>query len=83
MSNDELKNNKFDWGETVQVKNNAPSIFQPGQIVSVCGMTKIQSKKLADKYDLKIGEWIYTIEYLGGADIEIPECYLEKFSELF
>jgi hypothetical protein len=41
-------------------------------------MTKIDSKVLADKYGSHIGEWIYTIEYLGGSDIEIPERYLVK-----
>lgn len=71
--------NKFDWGETVKVKDIAPPIFRPGEIVSVCGMTKIDSKILADKYDSDIGEWVYTIEFLGGSDIEIPERYLEKF----
>jgi len=72
-------NNKFDWGESVRVKDAAPARFRPGQIVSVCGMTKIKSKILVDKYKSKIGEWVYTIEYIGGSDTEIPECYLEKY----
>lgn len=72
-------NNKFDWGETAKVKDTAPSKFRPGEIVSVCGMTKIDSKFLVDKYDSSTDKWIYTIEYLGGTDIEIPECYLEKY----
>lgn len=72
-------NNKFDWGETVKIKDTAPNIFRPGEIVSICGMTKIDSMKLSDKYDSHIGEWVYTIEYLGGSDIEIPERYLEKY----
>lgn len=71
--------NRFDWGESVRVKNTAPISFRPGQIASVCGMTKIKSEKLASKYKSNIGEWIYTIEYVGGADIEIPERYLEKY----
>jgi hypothetical protein len=75
-------NNKFNWGETVRVKNTAPHIFRPGEIVSVCGMTKIDSRMLANKYDSNIGEWVYTIEYLGGSDIEIPERYLEKYNGL-
>lgn len=73
--------NKFDWGETARVKNTAPLNFRPGQVVSICGMTKIKSKALADKYDSSIGEWVYTIEYLGGSDTEISERYLEKFQE--
>ncbi|MDE3056019.1 MAG: hypothetical protein KGI80_04955 [Verrucomicrobiota bacterium] len=70
--------NKFDWGETVRIKSSAPFHFRPGEIVSVCGMTKTDSKVLADKYNSYIGEWVYTIEYLGGVDTEIPERYLEK-----
>jgi hypothetical protein len=73
--------NKFDWGETVKVKDAVPSIFHPGAVVSVCGMTNTNSKVLADKYGSHMGEWIYTIEYLGGSDIEIPERYLEKQEE--
>ena len=79
MKND--PDNKFDWGETVRVKSSAPLTFRPGEVVSVCGMTKTESKLLADKYSSHIGEWIYTVEYLGGFGIEIPEGYLEKFKE--
>ncbi len=74
--------NKFDWGETARVKDIAPPIFHPGEVISVCGMTIIDSKVLADKYGSYIGEWVYTIEFLGGADIEIPERYLEKYQEV-
>ncbi len=73
--------NKFDWGESVKVKDTAPSHFFPGQIASVCGMIKIKTKILADKYESNIGEWIYTIEYTGGSDIEIPEYYLEEYED--
>lgn len=66
-------------GETVKVKDTAPSNFRAGEVVSVCGLTKTDSKLLADKYGSCIGEWIYTIEYLGGSDLEIPERYLEKY----
>ena len=55
MNNDET-DNKFDWGESAKVKNTVPSIFRPGQVVSICGMTKIKSKALANKYSSKIGE---------------------------
>lgn len=70
--------NKFDWGESVKVKDTAPSHFHSGQVGSICGMIKIKTKILADKYKSNIGEWICTVEYIGGTDSEIPECYLEK-----
>ena len=38
MNNDET-DNKFDWGESANVKNTVPSIFRSGQVVSICGMT--------------------------------------------
>ncbi len=71
--------NKFDWGESAKVKKTAPIIFRPGKIVSICGVIHVKYKLLADKYDSKIGEWVYTIEYVGGSDTEIPERYLEKY----
>ena len=71
--------NKFDWGETVKVKDKAPTAFRPGQIASICEKTKIKSKLLADKHNVNMGDWVYTIEYIGGSDTEIPECYLEKY----
>lgn len=71
--------NKFDWGETVKVKNTAPVYFRPGEIASICGMIKVKSKFLADKYKSNIREWVYTIEYIGRNDVEIPECYLEPY----
>jgi hypothetical protein len=79
-----MKNNdnKFEWGDTARVKDIAPGNFRPGQIVSVCGITKIKSKILADKYHSNLGEWVYTIEYIGGSDTEIPEKYLEKVRKL-
>ena len=73
--------NKFEWGQSVKVKKGAPAEFFPGEIVSICGITKVNSKKIADKYDSKVGEWVYTIEYIGGADTEIPERYLEPYEE--
>lgn len=76
-----MPQNKFTWGNAVCIKKTAPLNFHPGAIVSVCGLTKIESEKLAKKYDSKIGEWGYTIEYIGGADTEIPERFLEKFEE--
>jgi hypothetical protein len=73
---------KFTWNDPVRVKNTAPRNFRPGEIASVCGMTKVTTQKLADKYKSSIGEWVYTIEYIGGSDTEIPEGYLEKYENI-
>jgi hypothetical protein len=77
----DIADNKFDWGESVMVKNSAPAQFCPGQIVSVCGMIRVKTKTLADKYKCRVGEWVYTVEYIGGTDVDIPECYLEKYTK--
>lgn len=73
--------NKFDYGEYVKVKEIAPIKYCPGQIASVCGMTKMESKILADRHYRNIGEWLYTIEFVDGSSIEIPECYLSADEE--
>jgi hypothetical protein len=65
----------------VKIKHKALACFCPGQIVSICGMIKIKTKILAYKYKANIGEWIYTVEYIGGKDKEVPECYLEKIPD--
>jgi len=36
---------------------------------------------LAEKYRSNAVKWGYTIEYLGGSDIEVSEHYLEKCYE--
>ncbi len=73
------ESSSFDWGETVRVKSTAPIIFRPGEVDSVCGITRTESETFAKKHHSNIGEWVYTIEYLGGSDIEILERYLEKY----
>lgn len=77
----EIDDNKFDWGDYVKVQDTAPIRFCPRQLVSVCGMIKVETKILADRHKCSIGEWVYTIEYSGGNDVEIPERHLEKFEE--
>ena len=77
-----INENKFTYGEYVKIKDTAPSHFCPGRVASVCGIIRIQTKTLAERYQSNIGEWIYTIEYIGGSDTEIPESYLEKYEVL-
>jgi len=81
MKNQE-NSNQFNWGESVRVKITAPANFSPGEIASVCGMTQIRSEKLAHLYKSNIGEWVYTVEFIGGSDMEIPERYLEKHEDV-
>lgn len=71
----------FSWGETVKVKNLAPSHLKPGYVGSICGMRQIFSNESAKAYMCKEGDWVYTVEYIGGIDNEIAECYLEKYPD--
>lgn len=72
---------KFDWGNFVRISVSAPKKFLPGAIGSICGMIKVTTEILADKYGTTIGEWIYTVEYVGGFDHEVPERFLDKLDD--
>lgn len=71
-----MKKNLYTWNDLIIVKINAPSFCLPGKIAVICGMVQIQS----DEFELKIGDWIYTIEFGDGSSIEVPECYLEPYT---
>ena len=71
--------NKFTWGDPVIIKKSAPRNFHPGEFASVCGLYKITSEESASKFKCKIGDWIYTIEFTDGSDMQIAESYLENY----
>ena len=70
--------NLFKWNDLVMIKSYAPPFYFPGKIAVICGMEKIKSEKLSSLYNIKFGEWLYTIEFGDGSSIEIPEKYLEN-----
>ncbi len=76
--NENSNDNKFIWNEVVKVKIDAPIQFHPGKIASICGMEKVKFEDFAEEYNIKKGDWVYTIEFNDGSDITIPELYLEK-----
>ena len=76
-----MTNHQFNWGESIKIKDSAPQKYSPGKIGSICGITKIDSDFLSDKYTSAKGEWIYTVEYIGGTDKEIPECFIESLTD--
>lgn len=80
MKINDIENYNFTWGETVLIKKDAPSKFQPGKIASVCSITKVNNSYLAEKYDSQIGALIYLVEFKNGKAITIPEKYLEKYN---
>lgn len=71
--------NIFTWNDLVIVKPAAPLVYRPGQIAVVCGMEQVKSAKLSLELNVKIGDWIYTIEFGDGSSIDIPGIYLEEY----
>jgi len=76
--NIEADDSKFTWGDSVIIRKNSPTKFYPGKFASVCGFYKVLSKETAKELECKIGDWVYTVEFGDGSDIEVPECYLDK-----
>lgn len=75
------KINSFTWNDLVVIKANVPLSYFPGKMAVICGMEQVKSEKLSNKFNIKIGDWLYTVEFGDGSSIEIPEAYLEKYSE--
>ena len=73
--------NLFTWNDLVVIKPNAPSSYPVGKIAVICGMEQIKSEKLSNEFNIKIGDWLYTVEFGDGSSIEIPEFYIEKYQE--
>ena len=48
----------------------------------VCGMEQVKSEKLSSEFNIKMGEWLYTVEFGDGSSIEIPEFFLERHQEI-
>jgi len=63
----------------VFIRNSAPSLFHPGIVGVICGISKIKFEEIAKKYDAKVGDWIYTVEFGDGSDVQVPEIYLERY----
>lgn len=72
------KPNKFDYGESIRIFKSAPEKYQPTELGFICGMIEIDSTEAAEAYDCVGSDWLYTVEFLSGASLQIPEKYLEK-----
>ncbi len=73
--------NKFTWGDPVVIIKSAPPNFHPGEFGSVCGFYKIKSEDGAKEFQCNVGDWIYTVEFSGGSDIQIAEPYLKNYED--
>ena len=75
------KTNLFTWNDLVLIKLNAPLRYSPGKLAVICGMEQVKSEKLSKEFNIKIGDWLYTVEFGDGSSIEVPESFLEKYQE--
>jgi hypothetical protein len=71
--------NKFTWGDPIVIAESAPTQFHPGEFASICGFYKITSEESAKEFQCNVGDWIYTVEFQDGSDIQIAEPYLVKY----
>lgn len=74
----ENKKEEYTWNDSVAIKKEAPGQFHPGKIGVVCGMSEIKFEEIAKKYHSKLGDWIYTVEFEDGSDIQVAGCFLEE-----
>ena len=72
-----MHNSKFDYGNSVLVKLDAPKKFLPGEGGSVCGKSILTTESEAIEFSCPINEWVYTIEFADGSSVEIAESHLE------
>ena len=80
-NNDKVKSIRYDWNDSVLVKIDAPKQFHPGEVGVICGMSEIKFEEIAKKYHAELGDWIYTVEFQNGNDIQVAGCFLEKHQE--
>ncbi len=69
------------WGSLVRIKPGAPEDTRPGELADVVGITPIDSQILSERYGVDIGTTVYTVEFVDGSDVSLPECWLEMADE--
>ena len=81
MKKKEDEDNKFTWGDSIIILKEAPKQFHPGEFGSICGFYKIKSEETAKELICTKGDWVYTVEFEDGHDIQIAECYLDFYKD--
>jgi len=70
------------WGDTVRIRENAPSKWRPGAYADVCGITEIETADQARTFECPIGTMVYLVEFTDGSDVEVPENFVEEDPKL-
>jgi hypothetical protein len=71
---------KFDYGNTVQIKENAPIRYNPSGIGAICGITIIDNVELSEAVNIELGKMTYTVEFFDGFDFLVPEEYINIYN---
>jgi hypothetical protein len=59
--------NEITWGDTVQISDDAPVDFRPGELGEVCGISEMPDQTI-----------MYTVEFGDGADAIVPKTLVKK-----
>lgn len=76
---EKIEDHKFTWGDPIIIAKSAPAKFHPGEFASICGFYRIGSEENAKEFQCDIGDWLYTVEFPDGSDLQVAEVYLEKY----
>jgi hypothetical protein len=76
-----MEENKFTYGEEVQICSDAPECYRPGEFGAVCGFYYVKENEIEINSKIIPHCFVYTIEFDDGADAQIPEQYLLKSDE--
>jgi hypothetical protein len=67
----------FTYGDSVQVKTEAPRSMRPGALAAICGISEVENEVQAKEYGVPVGSTVYLVEFGDGASVEIPEILIE------
>lgn len=76
---DELNSSAYSWGQSVQIKADAPTTLRRGSIGEVCGIRRIESISTAAQFRGSLGDYLYIIEFTDGDSMEVLERDLQSF----
>ncbi len=63
---------RFQPGETIRVRRDAPSEYRPNELASVCGVRPVDAAGSEEP------TFLITIEYGNGDSIEVSEKWIER-----
>jgi len=67
----------FTWGDTIQVKPNAPTCMRPSAVAEIVGIREVETAEQAVQFDAPLGTKIYLIEFGDGNAKEVVETWIE------